>query len=104
MISRVRKKPFSLYRMFNGLLMAKLFIGTKEILLADGAELGPICEKAGLAINCRTGVCGACLIQVAEGKENLSPLTPEETDLGLDDSRRLACQCRIVKGIVRINF
>ena len=84
--------------------MAKLFIATEEIDILDGESLGPVCEKAGLAINCRTGVCGSCVINVIDGGENLSPLTAEELDLGLDGTRRLACQCRILKGIVKISF
>lgn len=84
--------------------MAKLIISSQEFELPDGTVIYPPCEKNGLSLNCSTGVCGSCLIEILSGAENISPLTPEEQSFGLDKSRRLACQCRILKGIVRIKF
>ncbi len=84
--------------------MAKLVIRNKEYPLADGAGIADVCQAAGLTFNCHTGVCGSCLVKVSEGADNLSRLTAEEDDLGLDPNRRLACQCRIERGTVKIDF
>jgi len=43
-------------------------------------------------------------LHVVEGKENLSELTEEEKDLGRDKEHRLACQCKIKEGEVKIGF
>jgi ferredoxin len=84
--------------------MAKLIIEKKIYQLVDGSSLVPSCREAGIPFNCHTGVCGSCLVRVLDGAENLTPLTMPEIDLGLDQSRRLACQCRIEKGTVTITF
>lgn len=53
------------------------------------------------------GVCCKCRVQVKEGAENLSPLTPEE-DLArgrqlLEKGERLSCQCHLEKGSVTLH-
>jgi ferredoxin len=55
---------------------------------------------------CTEGVCGTCVIEVIEGKENLSDPTQEEKDFLGDGTcdERLACQCKIKSGIVKIKF
>ena len=63
------------------------------------------CEEAGIPFACTEGVCGTCVIEVEEGMENLTPFTQEERDfLGDLDKERLACQCKIKDGCVKINF
>ena len=86
--------------------MAKIiFNDDKEFELEDGSDIKQVCEDAGVAFSCDEGVCGICLIEVVEGMENLSKPTQEEIDFLGDVSRdRLACQCKIKKGTVKIKF
>ncbi|MDB2614244.1 (2Fe-2S)-binding protein [Chlamydiales bacterium] len=78
----------------------------EEIDLDEGTPIAEYCEDAGVPFACTEGVCGTCVIEVIEGEENLSPPTEEEADfLGegcLDE--RLACQCKIKNGNVKITF
>jgi ferredoxin len=88
--------------------MAKLIFdhNDEEIELADGAPIAEACEEAGVPFACTEGVCGTCVIEIKEGKDNLSPPTQEEQDFlgeGTCDER-LACQCKIQKGSVKISF
>lgn len=88
--------------------MPKLVFGhsNEEVDLPEDAPIAEACEEAGVPFACTEGVCGTCVIEVVEGKENLTPPTPEEEDfLGegtLDE--RLACQCKIRCGKVKITF
>lgn len=78
----------------------------EEIELPDDSPISEACEEAGVPFACTEGVCGTCVIQVISGKENLSAPTREEEDFlgeGTCDER-LACQCRIKKGQVKITF
>ncbi|MCH9630662.1 MAG: hypothetical protein S4CHLAM37_06660 [Chlamydiia bacterium] len=85
--------------------MAKLVINDDEVELSDGEAIKDTCEDAGIPFACEEGVCGTCVIEVDEGMENLSPFTQEEDDfLGEMDNERLACQCKINKGCVKITF
>jgi len=88
--------------------MAKLIFDTTgdEVELADGASISDACEEAGVPFACTEGVCGTCVIEVLEGKENLSSPTEEEMDFLGDDAgeERLACQCKILSGTVKIRF
>ncbi len=84
-----------------------IFDGTEEeIELPDGSPIAESCEDAGVPFACTEGVCGTCVIEVKEGKENLSSPTQEEKDfLGEGTiNERLACQCKIRSGRVRIAF
>lgn len=78
----------------------------EEVDLPDSSPISEACEEAGVPFACTEGVCGTCVIEIVEGKENLSKPTKEEEDfLGEGTSHeRLACQCRIKQGIVRIKF
>lgn len=86
--------------------MAKLiFNENEETTLEDGAPIKEVCEDSGVPFACEEGVCGTCVIEVEEGMENLSPFTQEEEDfLGEMGCERLACQCRIKSGSVKIKF
>lgn len=84
--------------------MAKFIIDNTEHEIPDGQPLAEICEKSGVPFSCNSGVCGTCQVEILEGKENLCPLKQEELDLGMDDNNRLACQCSILKGIVRAKY
>lgn len=87
--------------------MGKLIIAdtNEEIELDDGSPIASACEEAGVPFACTEGVCGTCVIEVKEGMENLSPFTREEEDfLGHLDHERLACQCKLNGGCVKIAF
>ena len=85
--------------------MAKLVLNDEEIELPDGADLKEACEEAGVPFACTEGICGTCVIEVVEGGENLSDRTEEEVDfLGDSDHERLACQCKINQGRVKIDY
>lgn len=86
--------------------MAKLiFNNQEEIELNDGSPIKEVCEEMGIPFACEEGICGTCIIEIVEGKENLTPMTEEELDfLGEQNIERLACQCRIQKGCVKIKF
>jgi len=88
--------------------MAKLVFdhSGEEVELDDGAPIAEACEEAGVPFACTEGVCGTCVIEIKEGKENLSNPTQEEKDFLGDGTtdERLACQCRIKCGQVRISF
>lgn len=88
--------------------MAKLIFehNDDEVELPDGSPIAEACEQAGVPFACTEGVCGTCVIEIKEGKENLSKPTQEEEDfLGEGTSEeRLACQCRIKCGKVKISF
>lgn len=86
--------------------MAKIiFNDEEEEEVPDGSPLKEFCEKAGVPFACEEGICGTCVIEIEEGAENLSEFTQEEIDfLGEEDKERLACQCKIKKGCVKIRF
>ncbi|MCE5317813.1 MAG: (2Fe-2S)-binding protein [Parachlamydia sp.] len=77
-----------------------------EIELEEGAPIAEACEEAGVPFACTEGVCGTCVIEIKEGKEHLSRPTQEELDFLGDGTcdERLACQCRIKQGCVKITF
>ena len=84
--------------------MAKLFIDNIEYNVTDGMQIAEAAEAAGIPFSCNNGVCGTCQIIIKEGEENLCELNQEEKDLAMDRTHRLACQCKINHGIVKITF
>ena len=87
--------------------MAKLIFENtqEEVDLADNSPIKDACEQAGIPFACSEGICGSCIIEVTEGMDNLSDFTQSEKDfLGEIDNERLACQCKIKKGTVKIKF
>ncbi len=87
--------------------MAKLIFEPtgEERELDDNSTLQEACEEAGVPFACTEGVCGTCVIEIVDGMSNLSPITQEEKDfLGEQETERLACQCKIAGGCVRIKF
>jgi ferredoxin len=87
--------------------MAKLFFEDtrEEIEIPDGSPIADACESAGVPLACSEGICGACVIDIVDGMENLTEMTPAESDfLGNASSERLACQCKIKNGRVKIKF
>lgn len=71
-------------------------------VVPTGASLLQIALEADTSLTfvCCRGVCGACLIRVANNEQNLSPRTEAEQELlsALDapEDTRLACQCSIL--------
>lgn len=77
----------------------------EEFAIEDGAPIAEACEQAGVPFACTEGVCGTCVIAVKEGMENLSEFTQEESDfLGDMEEERLACQCKLKCGTVKVVF
>ena len=88
--------------------MAELiFHNGQRLEVPDGSPLEEACEKAGVPFACSGGLCGACIVEVQSGMENLSPPTQAEKEFigeaGLN-RERMACQCSIRSGVVRIKF
>jgi ferredoxin len=78
--------------------------GEEKELDKDSA-IQEICEEAGVPFACTEGVCGTCVIEIIDGHEHLSECTQEEKDfLGEQDRERLACQCKIRGGCVKIKY
>jgi ferredoxin len=84
--------------------MGKIKSDGKAVDVKDGEPIIEACEELGVPIGCGVGVCGVCEIQVQEGADNLSDITEEEQNLGMTKTRRLACQCKLKKGDVKIKF
>lgn len=87
--------------------MGKLIFDStgEEFEVQDGEPIASACEEAGVPFACTEGVCGTCVIEVKEGMDNLTPFTKEEEDfLGTLGCERLACQCKLKSGQVKIIF
>ncbi|MFJ6948986.1 2Fe-2S iron-sulfur cluster-binding protein [Streptomyces wuyuanensis] len=75
-----------------------------EIMLPAGSPLTDIEYETPdqlIPFGCRSGACGACVVEVVDGFDSLGEADPDETDfledLGRDDGNfRLACQCRLL--------
>ncbi|CAM0117413.1 2Fe-2S iron-sulfur cluster-binding protein [Rhabdochlamydiaceae symbiont of Dictyostelium giganteum] len=77
----------------------------EEFDVPNGEGIASICEEAGVPFACTEGICGTCVIEVVEGMENLSDFNQEEADfLGDLGNERLACQCKLQGGCVKIKF
>lgn len=74
----------------------------KEVL--ENHSIQKACEDLGITFQCKDGICGTCMIDIVKGERNLSELTENEKDLGRDKKHRLACQCKVKKGNVEIDF
>jgi|APGre2960657505_1045072.scaffolds.fasta_scaffold145312_2 2Fe-2S ferredoxin len=89
--------------------MPKVTIKTdnKTIEVTQGYAMIDLCEDHDTSIlfGCRDGACGACMIRVLEGVENLSPIRDDERDfletMAAEPNERLACQCKVL-GDVKI--
>jgi len=87
--------------------MAKIIFenNQEEVDLPDGSPIAEACEQAGVPFACTEGVCGTCVVEVEEGMENLTPFNEAEADfLGELEKERLACQCTIKCGRVKLKF
>jgi len=86
--------------------MTKIILkGTKkEIKIKDNESIKDACEKLGVSFGCYDGLCGTCKINIIKGKGNISEMNEKEMVFCEDSSQRLACQCKIKKGNVEIDF
>jgi ferredoxin len=84
--------------------MAKIIANGNEAECDDNGHIIEACETLGVPFGCYAGECGACKIEILEGAENLDELTEEEKNMGMDETHRLACQCKIKSGEVKIKF
>jgi len=83
--------------------MATIKTNTAEQELPDGSALDPTVEEMGVSFGCHHGVCGACVVTVLEGMENLSAKTDAENDFDLEADQRMMCQCSITSGAVKVD-
>ncbi len=82
--------------------MATLQREGKTVQLPDGAPIIDAAKQLGIPFGCEAGICGTCMVAVAEGMENLFPRNEAELQMGLDGQWRLCCQARIKEGTVVI--
>lgn len=88
--------------------MPKVTITTDDLSLdvRDDYPLIEMCEdhETSILFGCRDGACGACMIRVKEGAENLSKMEEDEKDfletMAAEDDERLACQCKVKGDVV----
>ena len=81
-------------------IMAILKSRSRQIELADGAELLDAADELGVPFGCQLGNCGTCLTTVLEGAENLNEPHIAEKAFGTGGHERLICQCTILHGTV----
>lgn len=82
--------------------MAIVEVRGKTQEVDGGAPIIEACQELGIAFGCTQGKCGTCRVTVLEGMENLSPKTDPEIEMGLDTDERLACQCRLEGGTIKL--
>lgn len=88
----------------RGPQVARLKIVTDQIAVdvEVGTTLQQFCDahETSIVFGCRQAECGACIIRVVAGGENLSKLQTDERNLlnvlCAESDRRLACQCVVV--------
>lgn len=76
----------------------------KETDVKDNGPIKEACEDLGVPFGCQNGICGVCTIEIVEGAGNLQPLNDREEAMGCNSKKRLACQCKIKKGNIKIKF
>jgi len=84
--------------------MAKVIVNNQEREIKDWEEIKDACKEMGVAFGCEDGMCGTCIIEVEEGSENLPELNDAEEALGMDGKYRLACQCKLKKGTLKLKY
>lgn len=84
--------------------MALIVIDGMEREVPDGAAILDACEELGVPFGCQAGECATCLVTVREGGEHLAPKNYTEQLMGLRDKERLACQTKILRGRVVLDY
>ncbi|MEM3113029.1 MAG: 2Fe-2S iron-sulfur cluster-binding protein [Candidatus Pacearchaeota archaeon] len=74
--------------------------------VSDGDVPWDEAEELGVAFGCQDGRCGSCRTEIVEGSENLTELTQNELDAGINNEEpyRFMCQCKIKSGIIKIRI
>jgi uncharacterized 2Fe-2S/4Fe-4S cluster protein (DUF4445 family) len=85
-------------------MSVELHFNNEKTSVASGSSLFEYAESMGIYVptSCvKQGTCKECMVEIAEGMENLSARSPAESHL--QETFRLSCQCRIIKdsGVVR---
>ncbi|MEZ4743301.1 MAG: 2Fe-2S iron-sulfur cluster-binding protein [Bdellovibrionota bacterium] len=88
--------------------MPKVTITTDDLTIdvPDNYALIDMCDDYDTSIlfGCRDGACGACMIKVLEGADNLSKMGEDEKDfletMAAEPNERLACQCKVSGDVV----
>ena len=83
--------------------MPKVKITTDDLTIdvREDYPLIDMCEEYDTSIlfGCRDGACGACMVRILDGSENLSPMQDDEKDfletMAAEPDERLACQCKV---------
>lgn len=83
--------------------MPKVKITTDDLTIdvREDYPLIDMCEEYDTSIlfGCRDGACGACMVRILDGAENLSPMQDDEKDfletMAAEPDERLACQCKV---------
>jgi len=78
--------------------MAVLKSATSQVEVVDGERVQEAATELGVTFGCKKGVCGACVVEVLEGMDNLSEKSNTEEDFDMRASDRMMCQCSIIKG------
>ncbi|MBS3136442.1 (2Fe-2S)-binding protein [Candidatus Woesearchaeota archaeon] len=84
--------------------MAKIIVEGQGKEVPDGGQIKEAAKELGVIFGCEDGLCGTCMVEVDEGQDNLSELTEAEKNMGVDGKNRLACQCRIKSGAVKLKY
>lgn len=77
--------------------MVKIKLNDQEENVPPGAPMREPTEAMGLPYGCETGICGTCEVVVKSGGQHLTPLSPNEKEMGLTEAEpyRLCCQCSL---------
>lgn len=82
--------------------MIPVEVGQVRLAVESGATMQQICDAHATEVvfGCRAAQCGACLVEVLAGAENLSPVAEDEQAIldllaGSADCR-LACQLTVL--------
>jgi len=83
--------------------MASVIMGERRAQVKDGREIRDACKALGVPLECDDHH-HTCHIEILEGAENLAAHSEIEEKEGMDTTHRLACQCVIRKGNIKITF
>lgn len=82
--------------------MAVLKTKSAEFEVENGELVGHAAKKLGVTLGCQKGVCGACVVVVLDGMENLSAKSENEENYDLGPEDRMMCQCKATGGSITI--
>jgi len=91
--------------------MAKVRIRNEgvEFEVPDGEWLLEYAKRqSNMLFGCEKGECGTCICAISKGKENAEPKTQREeltlAKMGAYPTQRLACQIKVRKGEIEIEY